>query len=148
MVARRESQTAVTLQEIAAEADVAVSTVSRALANPERVSRATREHVQNVARRLGYSHPRSHAGGDLLCLLVSDIGNPHNASLIRGAEAQARAAGWSLVVGATTDGAEVELAQVQRLATTVRGFLLAPSRLSDAELHSISERSPVGSDQA
>lgn len=133
----------VTLQEIAAEADVAVSTVSRALSNPERVSRATREHVQDVARRLGYSHPRAKLGDGLLALLVTDIGNPHNASLIRGAEAQARAAGWSLVVGATADGAEAEAAQIERLSTAVRGFLLAPSRLPEAELRSIGERVPV-----
>jgi DNA-binding LacI/PurR family transcriptional regulator len=129
-----------TLQEIAAEADVAVSTVSRALSNPQRVSRATREHVHDVARRLGYSHARTHVGDNLLCLLVNDIGNPHNASLIRGAEGQARAAGWSLVVGDAADGAEVESAQVQRLSTTVDGFLLASSRLPEAELRSIGQR--------
>ena len=44
----------VTLTDVAREADVAMSTVSRALSNPDRVSRATREHVQDVARRLGY----------------------------------------------------------------------------------------------
>jgi DNA-binding LacI/PurR family transcriptional regulator len=134
---------ALTLQQIAAEADVAVSTVSRALSNPERVSRATREHVHDVARRLGYAPARTQVGNNLLCLLVNDIGNPHNASLIRGAEAQARAAGWSLVVGDAADGAEVESAQIQRLSTTVSGFLLASSRLPEAELRSIGQRIPV-----
>ena len=45
---------AVTLEDVAREAGVAVSTVSRALSRPERVSARTREHVQAVARRLDY----------------------------------------------------------------------------------------------
>ena len=48
----------VTLQDVAREADVAVSTVSRALSNPDRVSRPMRERVQEVARRLGYTSGR------------------------------------------------------------------------------------------
>ncbi|MDT7576625.1 MAG: hypothetical protein QOH17_2958, partial [Pseudonocardiales bacterium] len=43
---------AVTLEDVAREAGVAVSTVSRALSNPERVSKRTREHVRAVAQRM------------------------------------------------------------------------------------------------
>src|SRR6478735_11728212 len=46
---------AVTLQDVAREADVAISTVSRALSNPDRVSRPMRERIQEVAKRLGYT---------------------------------------------------------------------------------------------
>ena len=45
---------AVTLHDVAREAGVAVSTVSRALSDPGRVNVRTREHVQAVARGLGY----------------------------------------------------------------------------------------------
>src|SRR6476469_3796090 len=64
----------VTLHDVAREADVAVSTVSRALSNPDRVSRSTREHVQTVARRLGYQSNRAAIGRtQMLALLVHDI---------------------------------------------------------------------------
>ena len=43
-----------TLHDVAREAGVAVSTVSRALTLPDRVSATTRAHVQEVAQRLGY----------------------------------------------------------------------------------------------
>ena len=42
-----------TLHDVAREAGVAVSTVSRALTQPDRISPATRARVQEVARRLG-----------------------------------------------------------------------------------------------
>ena len=51
----------ITLQDVADEAGVAVSTASRALANPDRVSSATCQHVQSVAMRLGYKHHRTAA---------------------------------------------------------------------------------------
>src|SRR4051812_7062601 len=95
---------AVTLHDVAREAGVAVSTVSRALSNPDRVSAHTRDHVQAIARRLDY-HPNRVAQTlltgrtQMLALLVPDITNPHNFGLIRGAEAQARAAGYTLVLG-------------------------------------------------
>ncbi|HEX9497389.1 MAG TPA: LacI family DNA-binding transcriptional regulator, partial [Mycobacterium sp.] len=88
-----------TLQDVAREADVAVSTVSRALSNPDRVSRPMRERIQEVARRLGYTSARIPARDSLLALMVRGIGNPYNAALIRGVESHARAAGSSLVVG-------------------------------------------------
>ena len=61
---------AVTLHDVAREAGVAVSTVSRALSNPERVSARTREHVQAVASGWttgptaspGAASGRTHAG--------------------------------------------------------------------------------------
>ncbi len=137
----------VTLQDIAREAEVAVSTASRALSNPDRVSRATRERVQTVARRLGYRPGRGVGAGGrghrLLALAVNDITNPHNFDLIRGAEAQARAAGYTLIIGETRESQELELDHAARLDPVVDGFVLAASRLSDDELRTIAQRDPV-----
>ena len=105
----------VTLNDVAREADVAVSTVSRALSNPERVSRATREHVQAVARRLGYQANRSAGGSQMLALLIHDVTNPYNFGLIRGAEAQARAAGYTLILCHTQESPELETTHAERL---------------------------------
>ena len=61
----------VTLNDVAREAEVAVSTVSRALTNPDRVSRATREHVVAIARQLGYRASRAAGRHPMLAMLVA-----------------------------------------------------------------------------
>ena len=133
----------VTLTDVAREADVAISTVSRALSNPDRVSRATREHVQDVARRLGYQVNRPTGRAQLLALLIHDVTNPHNFALIRGVEAQARAAGYTLVLCHTEQSAELEATQAERLRSTVDGLMLAASRLSDEQLAGLARRTPT-----
>src|SRR6476469_3340792 len=128
----------VTLQDVAREADVAVSTVSRALSNPDRVSRPMRERIQEVAKRLGYTSGRAPVRDSLLAVMVSGIANPYNAALIRGVESQARAAGSSLIVGDIADGPEVELAHLERLRDRgVDGIILASSLLPEADLNSV-----------
>ena len=100
------SRRMVTLQDVAREAGVAVSTASRALTQPERISPPTRARVQEVARRLGYRPnriARAVVSGrtQMLAVLVPDITNPHHFGLIRGAEERARAADRTLVLGDT-----------------------------------------------
>jgi DNA-binding LacI/PurR family transcriptional regulator len=131
----------VTLQDVAREADVAVSTVSRALANPDRVSRPMRERIQEVAKRLGYTSGRLPVRESTVALMVSGIGNPYNAHLIRGVESQARAAGAVLILGDIAGGPEVELAHVERLADrNLDGIILASSLLPDADLVTVATR--------
>ena len=145
---RSARRRAVTLHDVAREAGVAVSTVSRALSDPERVNVTTREHVQAIARELGYrpnrlaqALPTGRTG--MVAVLVPDITNPHNFGLVRGAEAQARAAGSTLIIADTQGGPELESAHLDRLGSSVDGFLLASSRLPDGELRALAERSPV-----
>ena len=137
----------VTLADVADEAGVAVSTASRALSNPDRVSAPTRRHVQSVAVRLGYRHNRMATALEtgrtpMLALLVADVTNPHNFGLIRGAEAQARAAGYTLIIGNTQESSEFERAHADRLGSAVAGFVLASSRLPDDELLELAGRHP------
>ncbi len=139
---------AVTLQDVAREAGVAVSTASRALSDPQRVNVRTRERIQAVARELGYRPNRLAQAlptgrTRMLAVLVPDITNPHNFGLVRGAEAQARAAGSTLVIADTQGGPELEAAHLERLGASVDGFVLAASRLPDGDLQSLAARSPV-----
>ena len=139
---------AVTLHDVAREAGVAVSTVSRALSNPDRVSARTREHVQAVARRLDYRPNRiaqalPSGRTRMLALVVTDITNPHNFGIIRGAEAQARAAGYTLVIGDAHGSAELEADHADRLGSAVDGIVLASSRLPDDALRAVARRQPV-----
>ena len=139
----RTRRAEVTLQDVADAAGVAVSTASRALANPDRVNRLTRDRVRNVARELGYrtDRPGARAAGKrLLALTVNDITNPHNFGLVRGAESAARAAGYTLVVGETRESPELEIEHADRLGSVVDGFVLAASRLADEPLRAIHGR--------
>ncbi|MFD3687500.1 LacI family DNA-binding transcriptional regulator [Nocardiopsis sp. NPDC058631] len=125
-----------TVYDVAREAGVAASTVSRAFSNPRRVNSVTREHVLNVAERLGYRpNPLASALQSgrtaTIALLVPDIANPHFFGTIRGAEGRASASGITFILGYTEESADNEREQILRLARSVDGFVLASSRMSD-----------------
>ena len=92
-----------TIGDVAAEARVARSTVSRALNNPGRLNIRTQQHIQAVADRLGY-HPNQSARAlgthrtQALALLLPNLSNQYFLGVIRGAEEQAAAAGYTLVL--------------------------------------------------
>ncbi|MGH8868071.1 MAG: LacI family DNA-binding transcriptional regulator [Actinomycetes bacterium] len=123
-----------TIYDVAREAGVATSTVSRAFSNPDRVNALTREHVEDVAQRLGYApNPLAralHSGRTrTAALLVPDITNPHFFGIIRGAERRANTAGFTLVLVETEESGEREARHVERLTRGVDGFVLASSRM-------------------
>ncbi|PXY22691.1 LacI family DNA-binding transcriptional regulator [Prauserella muralis] len=131
-----------TIYDVAKEAGVATSTVSRALANPDRVNERTREHVLAVAERLGYRiNPLARAlpsgRTQTLALCVSDVTNPHFFGIIRGAEQQTRASGYTLILGDTEESPELESNHVERLGGSVDGFVIAASRMADAEIREL-----------
>ena len=137
-----------TIYDVAREAGVATSTVSRAFSNPNRVGAATRERVLAVATELGY-RPNPHARALLsgrhhtLAMVVSDITNPHYFELIRGAEQRAKASEYTLVLVNVEESPRVEWDQLQRLVPSVDGFVLAASRLPDENLRQVAGQRPV-----
>jgi len=138
----------VTITDVAREAGVATSTVSRAFTNPGRVNHQTRAHVLEVADRLGYTpNPTARAlesgRTNTLALLVPDITNPYFAGVIKGAERAAAAADLILVLADTQENAATEEHLVRRLGPSVDGFVLSASRLPDAQLVSAAERHAV-----
>ncbi|MGH3318617.1 MAG: LacI family DNA-binding transcriptional regulator, partial [Streptosporangiaceae bacterium] len=131
-----------TIYDVAEQAGVATSTVSRAFSNPDRVNATTREHVLDVAKRLGYRpNPlaRSLPSGRTrtVALLVADITNPHYFEMIRGAERRAKAAGLTLILVNTEESAQTERNQIERLSRSVDGFILASSRMSDETIRGL-----------
>ena len=86
---------AVTITDVARAAGVAPSTVSRAVTRPDRVNTVTREHVLEVANRLGYRpSPVARALGSgrtrTLALVLPDITNPYFAGRDPGRRASGR----------------------------------------------------------
>ena len=127
---------------------MAASTVSRTFTNPDRVNHQTRNHVLEVADRLGYAPnlaARALESGrtSTLALLVPDITNPYFAGVIKGAERAAAAAGLILVLADTAENPATEAQLVRRLGSAVDGFVLSASRLPDAELLRAAELNPI-----
>ncbi|MCW4385472.1 LacI family transcriptional regulator [Salinibacterium sp. SYSU T00001] len=121
----------VRLQDIADETGVAVSTVSRALTDPSRVSAETAELVASAASRLGYRLARRHPSIEVM---VQDLDNPFLASFVSSTERQARLAGYTMTLSLSDDSGDLERANAKRWARSEGGHILALRHLSDEEV--------------
>lgn len=139
---------AVTIRDVAREAGVSISTVSRALASPDQVAEATRLHVQATAHRMGYSvnnnarsliTGRKHSFG----LVVPDLENPFFGSVCKGVQARARAAGYAVFVADTDEDPTVEAEVVRSLTKQVDGVILCSARATDAEILELATETPL-----
>jgi DNA-binding LacI/PurR family transcriptional regulator len=131
-----------TITTVATAAGVAPSTVSRAFGSPSRVNEATRKHIEDVARQLGYT-PRSKARTRTIAVLVADIGNPFYFDIIRGTQRQLRAADHTQLLVDTEESGELEATLIERLRPSIDGVILAASRLSDVAIATLSKTLPV-----
>ncbi|MFC5907186.1 LacI family DNA-binding transcriptional regulator [Streptacidiphilus monticola] len=89
----------VTLADVAREADVSVSTVSKVLNGRTDVSPATRERVEELLRRHGYQRgPRSGGDAPLIEIVFHELDSLWAMELLRGVEAVANGYGAGVVV--------------------------------------------------
>jgi LacI family transcriptional regulator, repressor for deo operon, udp, cdd, tsx, nupC, and nupG len=134
-----------TIKDVAELAGVATSTVSRALSNPDRVNRVTRERIEQVAAQLNYI-PSSQARGlssgrtQAVAVLVPDVTNPFYFDIIRGTQNQLKAAGYTQLLVDTEESAEMEADTLRKMQRSADGFILAASRLTDAQLAEASSK--------
>ena len=139
-----------TIYDVAREAGVAASTVSRAYSRPGRVKIETARLIFETAERLGYragpasassAGPRTttHAIG----LVVADVTNPFYGEIIKGAYAAARDAGYLLILSHTDESAHVERATIEQELTHVDGVVIASSRMSDSALRMMAKQKSV-----
>ncbi|WP_309054402.1 LacI family DNA-binding transcriptional regulator [Streptomyces sp.] len=128
------------IKDVAREAGVSVGTVSNVINQPDRVSPATRRHVQDVIARLGYVRSESarqlRAGRSrIMALLVLDMGNPFFVDIARGAERTARAAGLGVMVCNSDQDPAGEADYLALFAEQrVRGVLVTPADPTGANL--------------
>lgn len=129
----------VTVHDVARAAGVSISTVSRALAAPERVAEGTRARVVVAARELGYrpnsAASRLRAGRtDAVGFVVPDLENPYFASLTKGAQARARVTGYAVLVADTGEDPELEVDLVRGMGPQVDGLVLCSPRAAEHDL--------------
>ncbi|MFE9691874.1 LacI family DNA-binding transcriptional regulator [Micromonospora sp. NPDC005806] len=131
-----------TIREVAREAGVSPSTVSRALSTPEIVNPTTRERVLRAAQRLGYAPNRAARGlitgrtGNL-GLIVPDLANPFFPSVVKGVQAKAREVDYAVFLADTDEDPAAEIGLVRALAKQVDGLILCSPRAREEEIREL-----------
>jgi DNA-binding LacI/PurR family transcriptional regulator len=147
MVKRRTA----TIVDIATEAGVSKSAVSRALRGQGEVSDETRRRVEAAAARLGYvanAMARSLVSSRTrtLGVVLRDVRKPYYAYLQAGMQAQAERRDYRIV--ATTNAGQLEVADALREITNlvslqVDGLVIAPARLPSDRYVPFLDRLPI-----
>ncbi|WP_051062761.1 LacI family DNA-binding transcriptional regulator [Ilumatobacter nonamiensis] len=119
----------VKLADVAREAGVHPSTVSRVLSRPQLIGEPTRAAVQAAIDRLGYVPNRAArqlAGGrtGTIGVLVPDITNPYFACVVRSVQRRCGQSGYTMLLADTDQSHDVELSQARALAPSVDGFIV------------------------
>ncbi|HEU4423302.1 MAG TPA: LacI family DNA-binding transcriptional regulator [Pilimelia sp.] len=122
------------MADIADEAGVSVSTVSKVLNGRSDVAPHTRARVQRLLGRHGYTArgrgKPAHSGG-LIDFVINELDSPWAVELIRGAEEVAQSAGMGLVVSAIHGRSPLARQWLDTLAERgSRGAILIVSELS------------------
>lgn len=131
-----------TLKDVAREADVSVSTVSRALNNPDMVHPETCADVREAAEALGYQPSRvarrlrlKDGDANLIGLVIPDIQNPFFADITRGVEDVARDNDYALILSNSDEAPDQQRLAVDTLKTeSVDGVIVPPVSTEDPEV--------------
>jgi DNA-binding LacI/PurR family transcriptional regulator len=139
-----------TIYDVAREAGVASSTVSRAYSRPGRVNADTAQRVFQAAERLGYrsgrldgTQPGDRLVQEAIGLVIADVTNPFYGEIIKGAYEAAREGGYQLVLLHTKESPEVERETIERELDRVDGIVIASSRMNDSALRMMAKQKPL-----
>ncbi|MCB1433754.1 MAG: LacI family DNA-binding transcriptional regulator [Alphaproteobacteria bacterium] len=121
-----------TMKDVARRAGVSIATVSTTLSGSSYVSPALKERVQAAIDELGYA-PNAMASGlkrgrsAMIGLVVPDITNPFFTEFVHVVQREARAAGYSVMLGVSDDDAaqEADLVRLMR-SHQAAGTILCP----------------------
>ncbi|MFF1399967.1 LacI family DNA-binding transcriptional regulator [Streptomyces sp. NPDC058287] len=144
---RRRGGGAVGAEDVAAQAGVSPSTVSRCFASPHQVRPETRARVLVAAERLGYRPSRiarSLALGrtGTLGLIVPDIANPFFAVIAKAVQARARRKDYAVFLADTDEHPDDEYELALTLARQVDGLLLVSPRMDEDRLAEVVRQVP------
>ena len=122
----------VTLEDVAKATGYTINTVSRALKNKPDISRQTCEHIQQVAREMGYV--RNYIASSLrsgrtktIALISGTLTNPFYVVLADLIQREAFRLGYALMILCSQDDPDIEVHTVETaLSRQVDGILLLP----------------------
>jgi len=104
MLEQNKELASATMKDVAEMAGVSTATVSRTLMNPEKVSLATRQKVEQAVAAVGYapntlSRAIKRNESKMILVLVPDISDPFFADVIQGIELTATQHGYLVLIG-------------------------------------------------
>ncbi|MGW0246227.1 LacI family DNA-binding transcriptional regulator [Nocardia goodfellowii] len=137
-----------TIYDVAEAAGVSPSTVSRAFSRPGRVSAETAAHIHQIAAKLGYranslSVASTASKSSTVAIVVPDVTNPVYFGVIRGFEAAATSAGYTMLLADTQWSETQERTVLDRVLPSVDGLVLVGSRLSDRSIRAAASHKPT-----
>jgi DNA-binding LacI/PurR family transcriptional regulator len=137
-----------TIYDVARAAGVASSTVSRAFARPGRVSYETAQRIRTAAEELGYrsismAHSAAGPRSKMIALVIADVANPVYFEMIRGAEAAATDAGYTMLLFNSQESDRRERQALERAMSMVDGIVLSSSRMSDSAIRQMAKQKPT-----
>jgi LacI family transcriptional regulator, galactose operon repressor len=112
------------------------------------ITAETVAHVMEVATRLGYvpnhtARALSTGRAGTVAIVVPDIANPFFPPLIRGAQAAADLAGFSLLLGDSDEDPTREDVLIGKFGPQTDGIVLAASRMTEEQIRAHAERRPL-----
>jgi DNA-binding LacI/PurR family transcriptional regulator len=136
------------LAEVAAACRVSISTVSRALSDPDKVNPQTRARIERIAQQLGYAPSRaarSLVSGrtDAIGLLVPDIANPFFPPIMKSVLSRARDKGYAVLLADSDEHAADESELARDLGRQADGLVIASPRTGETELAELAAQFPV-----
>ena len=134
---------AVTIRDVAKQAEVSIATVSRALSAPDLVAERTRARVIEAAKELGYEPNRAARSlitgrTGFIGAVVPDLTNPFFLGVLKGIQAAAREAGHHVLLVDTAEDPATEADLIGSIARQVDGLLLLSSRIPTSRLQQVS----------
>lgn len=127
------------IKDIAERLGVSAATVSRALSDSGLVAEPTLSRIREVARELNYRpnvsarNLRTQKAMAVL-MVVRDVGNPFYLEILKGVEATARAAGYSVLMGNTENDSDREVEYFDMLSDGhADGMILMTGKLPGRE---------------
>lgn len=127
----------VSISDIARAAGVSHPTVSRALRDSSLISTEVRERIQRLAQEMGYT-PNAIAQSlqmrrsNTIGLVVPSMSDPFFGDVVKGVEEVAHAANMSVLLSASSNDPDQEMATIETLhRRRVDGILAGASRITD-----------------
>lgn len=129
-----------TLSDVAAEAGVSPTAVSRYLNHRLDLPQATRDRIDAAVAKLDYrpnvlARRLSTGKAEAISLITADIANPFFAELAAAVEREAHDHGYAVYISSTNGGAGTEAEAITRMADGhVDGLIMMSNRVDDGRL--------------